>query len=181
MKEHATDDYPLDVHRGDYEFLEDFGEFIQGSYRISVNRIAKVAVLPELPKAPWPPSFPDEWDRATSRDVALRYAFAVTMMVVAPALDGLEERRVVVFRESELPHTAFWIDLARHRALTEELEELTRARGPSRRSVLAPGAVAWLLSELLPAAELDPTTRRLLCIPDREAGLAEAATRWKRS
>ncbi len=171
MKEHPTRDYPIEVQRGEVAFLPGFGRFVADAFRLELNRVVDIAVLPDLATAPWPPLFPVNWDEATDRVAALAHAFAVSTMTVAPSRDGTEGMRVVRFAEApETPHTVFWIDPAEHQALVCELEDRRTPRGhPFHRSTVRPGRLAWVLDELVPRATLLEYDRRLLGIAEGTA------------
>ncbi|MBP6842854.1 MAG: hypothetical protein KA201_03895 [Kofleriaceae bacterium] len=167
MKEHPTHDSPLDVRDGGYEFLDGFGSFVGSSFLVLVNRVVRIAVVPEFPDQPWPPPFPSEWDVATSRVQALHHAFATTTMTVAPARDGHAMMKAVRFPEAEeLVHTAVWIDPARHRDLVAELGSLRGLPEGVSRLQLDDGPTRWLLDEVLPQVDIGAYARAMLCLPD---------------
>ncbi len=170
MKEQPTHDYPLDVRDGGYEFLDGFGNLVGASFLLLVNRVVRIAVVPEFPDQPWPPPFPSEWDLATSKDQALHHAFATTTMTVAPARDGLAMMKAARFPEAdELVHTALWIDPAQHRALVAELRLLRgRPEGVSRLQVDS-GPTRWLLDKVVPQVDIGAYARAMLCLPDSPA------------
>lgn len=170
MKEQPTHDYPLDVRDGGYEFLDGFGSLVGASFLLLVNRVVRIAVVPEFPDQPWPPPFPSEWDAATSKEQALHHAFATTTMTVAPARDGLAMMKAARFKEAdELVHTAVWIEPAQHRALVAELRLLRgRPEGVSRLQ-LDSGPTRWLLDTVIPQVDIGAYARAMLCLPDPRA------------
>lgn len=166
MKEQPTRNYPIEVLRGESAFLTGFGSYVANAFRVELNRVVDIAVLPELTTNPWPPPFPENWDEATDRGAALAHAFAVSTMTVAPSEDGSEGMRVVRFVEApEVPHTAFWIAPEAHRALVRELDALRTPHGhPFYRSTVQPGRLAWMLDHLVPRAALLEYDRKMLGI-----------------
>lgn len=164
MKEYPTQDYPLDVRDGADEFIAGSERLIGRSFLVFVNRVVRVAVLPEFPTEPWPPQFPEEWDAASTKLQALCHVFATTTMSIAPSVDGLLTMRAVRFKEAdEIVHTAIWVSAARHSELMEELASLRRNRDVTRFQ-LSKGAVRWLLDDLLPQVELGAYAREMLCL-----------------
>ncbi len=170
MKEQATQDYPLDVRDGGNEFLDGFGRFVGRSFLVLVNRVVRIAVVPEFPEQPWPPPFPREWDEATSTDQALHHAFATTTMTVAPARDGHAVMKAVRFPEAdELVHTAVWVDPEQHRRLMTELDSLSRRAEGVSRFQLDHGPTRWLLDELLPHVDIGSYARTMLRLAEPPA------------
>ncbi len=163
VKEYPTLNHPIEVRDGATEFLDGFGAVVPGAFRIVVNHVVTVAVLPELPVSPWPPPFPANWDDAVSREAALGFAFATTDVTIAPSAAEQGDTRTVRYAEApESAHTAFWIPGDRFRALVVELAELCEYRGT--RAGLPAGQLEWALAELLPHAELSDDKRTLLCL-----------------
>jgi hypothetical protein len=52
MKEHPTHNWPIEVQRGEVAFLPGFGTFVDNAFRLELNRVVDIAVLPELATAP---------------------------------------------------------------------------------------------------------------------------------
>ncbi len=172
MKPAPRSDYTIAVRRAEDELLVGYGEFVSRSYLVTLNDFVSVIVVPELPRVPWPPAFPDDWERVRSRAAALAFAFATAMVTIAPAMDD-EGSAVVRFSEApEMAHAAFWIDAGLHRDLVAELERLC-AVARIARSALEGSAVRRVLDEVLPRARLDAYERRILGISS-DAGAPES-------
>lgn len=169
MKEYPESNYLVTLTAAEGSIDPRIGEFLPGSYTIGVNRLVEIAVIPWLPRSPWPPPFPRSWDAFTNRDEAACYVLASGNIVVAPGDRELVEREVIVFHEhSEAAHTIFWYPRARYEGLVREIEHLRREpardRDAWRLDELGEGPIAALLRNDLPTAALTDYARQILCL-----------------
>lgn len=169
MKEYPEPNYFVVLTAAESSIDPRIGEFLPGSYTIGVNHLVEIAVVPWFPRAPWPPPFPRTWDAFTNRDEAARYVLASGTIVVAPGERASVTHEVVVFQEySERPHTITWYPRSLHEELVHEIERLHREpvhdRDGWRLNELGEGAIADLLRNDLPRAELTDYERKILCI-----------------
>jgi hypothetical protein len=169
MKEYPESNYLVTLTAAEASIDLRIGEFLPGSYTIGVNRLVEIAVIPWLPRSPWPPPFPRTWDAFTNRDEAARYVLASGGIVVAPGEREIVEREVIVFPEhSEAAHTVFWYPPANYEDLVHEIERRLREpvhdRDAWRLDELGEGAIAALLRNDLPTAALTDYARRILCL-----------------
>ncbi len=167
MKEQPESNYHLSLSTIDESIDPRLGKLLPRTYRIEVNRVVTLVLMPWAPASPWPPPFPADWDHWRDRDEAASYLFATNAASIAPT-DGAETRiQSVVFDEyPDLPHTMFWLPRAEHEALLMDVERAYNSPFPSklRLNDLGAGPLAEFLGRELPKASLSPYDRRILCL-----------------
>jgi len=169
MKEYPEPNYFVTLAAAEGSIDPKIGEFLPGSYTIGVNGLVEIAVIPWLPRSPWPPPWPQGWDSFTNRDEAAWYTLASGNVVVTPGDRALVEREVVVFPEySEKSHTIFRYPRAKYEGLVHEIEHLRQEpmhdRDAWRLNELGESAIADLLRNTLPTAALTDYARAILCL-----------------
>jgi hypothetical protein len=167
MKEQPESNYHLSLSPIDESTDPQLGRLLPRTYRIEVNRVVTIALLPSAPVSPWPPPYPMDWNHWQDRDEATRYLFATNAVSIAPT-DSLETRiQSVIFDEyPDLAHTMFWLPKAEHEAILLDGERVYNSPFPSKLRLddLAAGPLAEFLKRELPRASLSTYDRRILCL-----------------
>lgn len=170
MKEQPESNYHLSLSTIDESIDPRLGKLLPRTYRIEVNRVVTIVLLPLAPASPWPPPYPMDWDHWQDRDEAARYLFATNAVSIAPTDDPETQIQSVVFNEyPDLTHTMFWIPKAKHEALLLDVERAYNSPFPSKLRLddLGAGPLAEFLGRELPRASLSTYDRRILCLSPR--------------
>lgn len=167
MKESLEANYFLKVFSSDVAFGPQLDRLLPRTYLITVNLIARVAIVPWLPASPWPPPYPMDWDHWRDRDEAARWVFATEGVTVAPTEEREVRIQTVSYKEyPETEHTVFWVPRADYEALLADVERAydTPALSKLRLDELASCPLAEFLRHQLPRASLSPVERKILCL-----------------
>jgi hypothetical protein len=175
MKEYPESNYFLSVSALDESTEPELGQLLPRTYRIEVNRVIAIVIIPWLSASPWPPPYPTDWEHWRDRDEAAAYRFATHTVTVAPTDEPAPRIQTVIFDEyPDAGHTVFWLPRASHEALLVDIE---RAYNTSRCSELRlqeldeSRPLPGFLRRELPRASLSAYERKILCLPPAdEAG-----------
>jgi hypothetical protein len=167
MKEHPTEDYIIE---GWYLSRQERKPWPQmpRCWRLVANCSTEVLFLSWIPKAPWPPPEPVDYDALGNLDEEVRTVIMWSPIVVCPT-DDLETMEDVP-DASWGWRTFIWVRSQRYEQLGAELEQLRTTSAAVRvRSLADDSELRHLLEVDLPQAKgLSDYDRRMLCIPSFE-------------
>lgn len=125
MKEYPEPNYLLHVSLAGVSIDPALMEHVPRTYRVGVNPLVEVIVIPWLRGTPWPPPYPTDWDHWKDRDEAAQYLFATNDVSIAPTDERGAWSQTVVFPEyPETAQTVFWLPRADFESLLEEVERI---------------------------------------------------------